>query len=128
MKNVDVSTQMLYQLRSSGLAIRKVEIQAATERLAKQLDINNFKASSGWLFRFRWGHDVINKIIYDESFSADNEMTFKKKLNDILKAENIQPSQPYNYDKTGLYWRALPNSIQVFKAEKNMPDKKISKD
>jgi len=48
------------QLRSSGLAVRGVEIQAATDRLAKQLNINNFKASLGWLFRFRRRHNIKN--------------------------------------------------------------------
>lgn len=118
------------QLRSSGLAVRGVEIQAAAERLAKNLDINNFKASSGWLFRFRRRHNMTNKKICGESLSADDETVepFRKKLNDILKAENILPSQLYNYDETGLFWRALPDCTQASKAEKNTPGRKISKD
>ncbi|XP_060846462.1 tigger transposable element-derived protein 7-like [Rhopalosiphum padi] len=118
------------QLRSTGLAVRGVEIQAAADRLAKQLNINNFKASSGWLFRFGRRHNITNKKICGESLSADNEAVepFRKKLNDILKAENILPSQLYNYDETGLYWRALPDSTQASKADKNTPGRKISKD
>jgi len=49
-------------------------------------------------------------------------------LNDILKAENILPSQLYNYDGTGIYWRALPDSTQASNADKNTPGRKISKD
>jgi hypothetical protein len=40
------------QLRSSGLAVRGIEIQTAAERLSKQMGLEQFKASSGWLFRF----------------------------------------------------------------------------
>ncbi|KAL4101114.1 hypothetical protein QTP88_021134 [Uroleucon formosanum] len=112
------------------MAVHGVEIQAAVDRLAKQLNINNFKASSRWLFRFRRRHNITNKKICGESLSADNEAVqpFRKKLNDILKAENILPSQLYNYDETGLYWRALPDSTQASKTDKNTPGRKISKD
>jgi len=126
----DAVYKWICQLRSSGLAVRGVEIQAAADRLAKQLNINNFKASSGWLFRFKRRHNLTNKKICGKSLSADNEVieTFRKKLNDILKAKNILPSQLYNYGETELYWRALPDSTQVSKAHKNTPDWKINKD
>lgn len=35
------------QLHSSGLSVCGIEIQTVAKRLAKQLNINNFKASSG---------------------------------------------------------------------------------
>ncbi|KAK9710265.1 Tc5 transposase DNA-binding domain [Popillia japonica] len=100
------------QLRSSGLVDRGVEIHAAAERLAKQLQIKNFKVSSGWLF------------------SADVEAIgpFRQKLHDILKSENIQSSQLYNYDEKGLYWSALPESTQASTVERNTPDRKTNKD
>jgi hypothetical protein len=41
------------QLRSSGLAVQGIEIQGAAERLSKQMGLEQSKASSGWLFRFR---------------------------------------------------------------------------
>lgn len=118
------------QLRSSGLAVRRDEIHAAANRLAKQLNINNFKANSGWLFRFRRRHNITNKKICSVSLSADNETVepFRKKLNDILKAENILSSQLYNFDETWFYWRSLPDSTQVSKTDKNTPGRKISKD
>ncbi|XP_025207667.1 tigger transposable element-derived protein 7-like [Melanaphis sacchari] len=118
------------KLLSSGLTVRGVEIQAEAYRLAKQLNINNFKASSGWLFRFRRRHNITNKKICSESLSGNNKVveSFRKKLNDILKAENILPSQLYNCNETGLYWRALPNSSRASKANNNTNGRKISKD
>jgi hypothetical protein len=40
------------QLRSSGLAVRGIEIQAAAERLSKQMGLEQFKASSGGCLDF----------------------------------------------------------------------------
>lgn len=94
------------------------------------MDINNFKASSGLLFRFRRRHNMTNKKICGESFSADDETVepFRKNLNDILKAENILLSKLCNYDETGLFWRALLDCTQASKTKKNTPGRKISKD
>lgn len=118
------------QLRSSGMSVRGIEIQAAAERLAKQLNVFNFKASSGWLFRFRRRHNIHNKKICGESLSANEEAVepFRKALDEVLKKEKINLSQLYNFDETGLYWRALPDTTQASKAEKNTPGRKISKD
>jgi hypothetical protein len=58
------------QLRSSGLAVRGIEIQAAAERLSKQMGL---KASSGWLFRFRRRRNISSKKICGEILSADLE-------------------------------------------------------
>lgn len=118
------------QLRSSGMTVRGIEIQAAAERLAKQLNITGFKASSGWLFRFRRRHNITNKKVCGESLSAnvDEVEPFRIQLDELLKTGQIQLSQLYNYDETGLYWRALPDTTQASKAEKNTPGRKISKD
>jgi hypothetical protein len=61
------------QLPSSGLAVRGIEIQAAAERLSKQMGHKQFKASSGWLFRFRRRHNISSKKICGEILSADLE-------------------------------------------------------
>jgi hypothetical protein len=59
------------QLRSSGLAVQGIEIQAAAKRLSKQMGLEQFKASSGWLFRFRRRHNISSKkriICYKPDF------------------------------------------------------------
>jgi hypothetical protein len=59
------------QLRSSGLAVRRIEIQAAAERLSNQMGLELFKASSGWVFRFRRRHNISSKKILGEILGAD---------------------------------------------------------
>ncbi|XP_069678783.1 tigger transposable element-derived protein 7-like [Periplaneta americana] len=57
--NLEVAVYRWYiQQRATGVAVRGVDIQAAAERLAKQLKIPNFSASCGWLWRFRNRHSI----------------------------------------------------------------------
>lgn len=54
--DVDNAVYMWYQQkRSAGVPVRGVELQAAAERFAQCLGQTDFKASTGWLFRFRTG-------------------------------------------------------------------------
>ncbi|KAG7163426.1 Tigger transposable element-derived protein 7-like 67 [Homarus americanus] len=46
------------QQRSCGNVVRGVEIQAAAVKLASHMGIENFKASDGWLWRFRNRHGI----------------------------------------------------------------------
>lgn len=118
------------QFRASGIAVRGVEIQAAAERLAKQLGVNGFTASAGWLFRFRKRHNIVNRKMCGESLSADASAVepFKKKLHSIMKEEGLGLNQVYNADETGLCWRALPDNTQASKSIRNTPGRKISKE
>jgi hypothetical protein len=59
------------QLHSSGLAVQGIEIQAAAERLSKQMGLEQFKANSGWLFRFCQRNNISSKKICGEILSAD---------------------------------------------------------
>lgn len=79
------------QLRSSGLAVCGAEIQATSERLAKKLNTNSFKANWGLLFRFIRRHNITNKKYVVPtmkllSHSRKNCMTFKKLKTYILRA------------------------------------------
>lgn len=46
-------------------------IQSAAERLAKDLKIENFSASSDWLLRFRNRHGLRNRRMCGEALSAN---------------------------------------------------------
>ncbi|NIG60045.1 tigger transposable element-derived protein 7 [Pontoporia blainvillei] len=60
--DVDDAVYMWYQQkRSAGVPVRGVELQAAAERFAQCFGRTDFKASTGWLFRFRNRHAIGNR-------------------------------------------------------------------
>lgn len=128
--NVDEAVHKWYiQQRSSGVAVRGVEIKAAAEKLAKHMNVT-FKASDGWLFRFRHRHGIVNRRMYGESLSADTTSVepFRKKINTLLEEESITRAQLYNADETGLFWRSLPENTQAYKHDSTTPGRKLCKD
>ncbi|CAM1300043.1 Uncharacterised protein r2_g991 [Pycnogonum litorale] len=58
------------QQRSVKVNVRGVELMAAAQKLAQHMGIE-FKASTGWLWRFRNRHGVCNKVEHGEAGSAD---------------------------------------------------------
>ncbi|KAG7169737.1 Tigger transposable element-derived protein 7-like 16, partial [Homarus americanus] len=120
-------TKWFVQQRSCGNFVRSVEIQAAAAKLASHMDIENFEASDGWLWRFRNRHGMCNKITHGEAGSTPTEdiEPFRERLNDLIKSEGLLISQVYNGDETGLYWRSLPRNNQAFKNESSSPGRKV---
>ncbi|KAJ4446749.1 hypothetical protein ANN_13446 [Periplaneta americana] len=72
----------------SGTLIGEIALE-----LAKELGYSNFKASGGWLDKFRSLHNISNKIVCGESASVDPEIAsdWKSKLTDICVVNT--PSQ-----------------------------------
>ena len=93
------------QERSVAVEVRGVDIQDAAKRLATHLGIPDFKASTGWLFRFRTRHCIGNRRVVGESKSADlsNIDPFRNKLTKLIKDSGLLLSQVYKADETGLY-------------------------
>ena len=93
------------------------------------MDIECFKASDGWLWRFSNRDGIVNKVERGESGSADISAAepFRLKFNRQMKKENLHLHQLYNTDETALFWRS-PRNTQAFKNEDNIPLKKKSKE
>ncbi|CAI9720180.1 transposable element-derived 7-like 10 [Octopus vulgaris] len=69
-------TKWFIHQRSCGNNIRGVEIQSAAVKLARDMGIDNFVASDGWLWRFRNRHGMCNKITTGEAGSpSTGELT-----------------------------------------------------
>lgn len=119
------------QQRSCGVPVRAVELKSAAIKLANHMN-TPFKASDGWLWRFRKRHGIMNKRIYGEASSAPTEEIepFRQNLIERINNEMLLQSQIYNADETGLYWRSVPENTQASKYtyEKSTPGRKISKD
>ena len=72
-KNVDLDQCVIkwyQQQRGSGVMVRGTELKMAAERFANNIGHHEFKASEGWLYRFKLRHGLTGKKVYGESYTT----------------------------------------------------------
>uniref|UniRef100_A0A673UP80 Tigger transposable element derived 7 n=1 Tax=Suricata suricatta TaxID=37032 RepID=A0A673UP80_SURSU len=130
--DVDDAVYMWYQQKcSAGVPVRGVELQAAAERFAQGLGRTDFKASTGWLFRFRNRHAIGNRKVCGEqvlSAVSENVEPFRQKLYMLIKDEKLSLAQLYSEDETDLFWKSMPENIQATRKEICLPGRRINKE
>ena len=127
---LDEATYKWYnQTKSTGLPVRGVDIQDAATKLAREMGIQDFTASGGWLWRFRRRHAMGNRKSCGETASADHESVgqFQEMVKKLINDEGLLLSQIYNFDETGLFWRALPTNTQAHIHCKSQGGRKLDK-
>lgn len=77
-------------------------------KLAEKMNINDFKASNGWLEKFKKRHDIVWKQVSGEANDVNQEtvVEWKQKISRLIagyKAKDV-----YNADETGLFFRGIP--------------------
>jgi len=88
------------------------------EEFGKSLGEHNFKASNGWLDKWKNRHDIIFRVVSGESAVVSDE-----KLDTWLRDKwpNLRGSylekDIFNCDETGLFFKMLPNGSLHFKKE-----------
>ncbi|UYV67098.1 hypothetical protein LAZ67_4003879 [Cordylochernes scorpioides] len=115
-ENVDKAVNIWYESqRLSGVPIRGIELQTAASHFASKLNNPTFKASGGWLSRYRARHNLKNKKVVGEALSADEDAAnrFKDDSHKLMTDEKYEQFQIYNADETGVYWKSLPDNSQV---------------
>ena len=86
---------------------------------------DEFKASSGWLDRFKRRHEIRQHEIRQ----IDSIQPFIIKLFDLIQQnDTLQPDQLYNADETGLFWRLLPDNTLVSAHEMAAPGIKSARE
>lgn len=119
-------------MRSQGVPISGPILSSKALELNQRLnpsDAESFKASSGWLCRFKSRHGIRQLSIQGEKMSADKDCVgdFKKTLSEFIEKEQLTLNQVYNCDETGLYWKALPSKTLASQKEKIAPGYKVCK-
>ena len=98
-------------------------------KIAEALEISpeKFKASNGWLDRFKKRCGIKAKVISGEAGDVREETvdSWKERLPEIL--EGWEPQNIWNLDETGQFFRALPNKSLV-EGSKNCTGGKKSKE
>ena len=74
---------------------------------------DDFKASKGWLHRFKNRHGIRQLTLQGESLSADSSAAnnFKAFLSELVEQQGFSLHQIFNADETGLYWRLLTTKL-----------------
>lgn len=104
--------------RSQNIPISGSLVKAKAQEIAEKSNVANFRASNGWLEKWRKRHAISFKCISGESADVSQEDVnqFKIKLPSLLLG--YRPEDVYNADETGLFFRALPEKTLAFRSEK----------
>lgn len=98
--------------------------QAEKVRDTLSIPIEDLRVSSGWLSRFKKRHNIRSWLRQGESGSLD-EQQIEAALPVIReKLSSHQPSDVYNFDETGLFYKLIPSRAL---ATKNIPGHKKDK-
>lgn len=90
----------------------------------------DFKASSGWLSKFKQRHGIRQLDVQGESLSGDTVAAeaFIQLFKEIVGDKGFSRDDVYNADETGVNWRSLPRKSLASRNEIRAPGYKISKD
>lgn len=90
---------------------------------------DNFKASSGWLDKFKNRYGIRQLSITGEKLSSNEAAVepFKNALQNKMAEMQLCPDQIYNADESGLFWKLLPQRTLAHQAEASAPGRKMSK-
>lgn len=79
---------------------------------------DQFRASVGWLGRFKARHDIVAKAISGEAASVDPVTTSSWLLTNKEVLDQYEPCDVYNADETGLFFQMLPSKTLDLKGQK----------
>lgn len=117
--DVDAATLKWFQeQRALNIPINGPLLCQQAKKFACMLGVVDFKASHGWLARFRDRHGIVFKMIQGEEKCApvnDANEWRENKMKEILG--KYQPRDIYNADETGLYYQLLPERTLTFKGD-----------
>lgn len=105
--------------RGNNIPVSGPLLQEKALEIAKELEMNDFTASVGWLDRFKKRHNVVHKVMCGEKRSVDPDSVAKWKsetLPELIKG--YSPSNIFNADETGLFYNLQPDKTLCFQNEK----------
>ncbi|KAE9540952.1 hypothetical protein AGLY_004197 [Aphis glycines] len=108
-----------HKQRCNNVPISGPVLKIKAEHFAQQLGIIDFKASEGWLGKFKQRHNITYGKISGEALNVDLNVTNSwlinvwPKLNEKYTLDNI-----FNADETGIFYKMIPDKTLKFKGEK----------
>ena len=111
--------------RARDAPVTSAVLEEKANHLAGLLGKPEFKATNGWLCRWKSRHGIKFKKAHGEKKDADVDAADQWSstvLAEIL--ERYEPCNVYNTDETGIYYRALPDGTLTFSADSLSGSKK----
>lgn len=105
-------------MRGNSLPVSGPILEKQVLEYAGSLGFPNFKASDGWLTRFKSRHSILGKVLSGESASVDKTKVDEWKQQIPEVARGFKPDDIFNVDETGLFFKCLPTCTLAFKGEK----------
>uniref|UniRef100_A0A8C4XHT4 HTH CENPB-type domain-containing protein n=1 Tax=Erpetoichthys calabaricus TaxID=27687 RepID=A0A8C4XHT4_ERPCA len=105
------------QARDRNVPIDGKLLQVKAEDFAKELSHSEFKASNGWLDKFKKRHGIVFNRLCGESAQVPEEdcSHWIQKLPEIV--QDYSPDDIFNADETGLFFKCTPDKTMTFKGE-----------
>lgn len=134
--NVDLEESLLFwtkQVRSENVAmtgpplkvcfvfichLSLIMFKEKAIEVAAELNIEDFKASEGWLENFKARHSIKFRAEQGEAAAVDIEVV--KEWQQTILRESLSkysPDDVFNADETGLFYRLMPNKTMAFKGK-----------
>ncbi|XP_070377297.1 tigger transposable element-derived protein 6-like [Dermacentor albipictus] len=105
-------------VRAKKMPVSGNMLQQKALGYACMLGINDFKASSGWLTRFKARHEIVAKVLCGESASSDADAASAWASATVPELmEKYATSDIYNADETGLFFELLPSKTLHMKGQ-----------
>ena len=97
------------QARMKNLIISDDILQTQALQFAREQHMDDFKASEKWVLGFKKKYGIRSLSLQGEAASVDGATVeeYKVRFQDLLKEFN--PSDIFNLDETGLFYKLLPN-------------------
>ena len=111
--------------RARDIPINGSILAEKSEALAKLMKKDDFKATDGWLSRWKKRQNIGFKRLHGESKDADTTAA-DNWVSNVLPGllRDYDANDIYNADETALYFRALPDGTLAFKSESSGGSKK----
>ena len=83
-------------------------MQEEALKIAKALNVHDFHASNGWLEKWKKRCNTVHMNVAGEEGDVDKEVvnSWEERARELVN--DYKPEDVWNFDETGLMWRALP--------------------
>ena len=99
------------------LSVSGKNIQDEALRISKTLGMEKFKASEGWLDKFKHRYNIVGNTFHGESGSVDMRIVDRWKSEHQEYIESYEIQNIFNVDETGLFWKCTPRRSLILKDE-----------